>query len=64
MGARLPDADKTPEGRSAKDKFCAVVETAAMNEMELSEYCRKRGLSPEQVKEWRVACEQATESGA
>ena len=32
-----------------------------MNEMELSEYCRKRGLYPEQVKEWRKACEQATD---
>ena len=60
-GRLLPDADKTPDGWSAKDKFCAVVESAAMNEMELAEYCRKRGLYPEQVKEWRIACEQATD---
>lgn len=61
QGRLLPNANKTPEGWSAKDKFGAVVETAAMNEMGLSEYCRKRGIYPEQVKEWRVACEQATE---
>ncbi|CAK0775889.1 putative IS3 family mobile element-associated protein [Gammaproteobacteria bacterium] len=61
QGRLLPDADKTPEGWSAKDKFCAVVETAAMNEEELSEYCRKRGLYPEQMKGWRIACEQATD---
>ena len=61
QGRLLPDSDKTPDVWSAKDKFCAVVESAAMNEMELSEYCRKRGLYPEQVKEWRKACEQATD---
>jgi len=61
QGQLLPNANKTPEGWSAKDKFCAVVESASMNEMELSEYCRKRGLYPEQVKEWRLACEQATD---
>ena len=60
-GRLLPDGDKTPEGWSAKDKFAAVVETAAMNEAELAEYCRQRGLYPEQVKAWRKACEHATE---
>ena len=37
-----------------------VVETAALNEAELAEYCRNKGLYPEQVKTWRAACEQAT----
>lgn len=32
-----------------------------MNEAELAEYCRQRGLYPEQVKAWRAACEQATD---
>ena len=61
QGRLLPDGDTTPEGWSAKDKFGAVVETAAMNEAELAEYCRQRGLYPEQVKAWRAACEQATD---
>ncbi len=33
-----------------------VVETAALSETELSEYCRKKGLYPQQVKEWKHAC--------
>jgi len=60
-GKLLPDGDSTPEGWSAADKFSAVVETAAMNEMELSEYCRKRGLYPAQIRQWREACEQAND---
>jgi len=60
-GRLLPDGDTTPEGWSARDKFGAVVETVAMNEVELAEYCRRRGLYPEQVKAWRAACEQATD---
>jgi transposase-like protein len=60
-GRLLPDGDTTPEGWSAKDKFAAVLETAAMNEAQLAEYCRHRGLYPEQVKAWRAACEQATD---
>jgi hypothetical protein len=34
----MPDAD--PEGWTTRDKFAAVIETAAMNEAELSEYCK------------------------
>ena len=33
-----------------------VVETAVLSETELSEYCRKKGLYPQQVKEWKHAC--------
>lgn len=58
-GRLLPDADRTPEGWSSTDKFAAVVETAAMNEAQLAEYCRQRGLYPEQIHTWRRACEQA-----
>jgi transposase-like protein len=42
-------------------KFAVVVETAALNEAELGEYCRKRGLYPEQVHAWRRVCEQANQ---
>ena len=37
---------------------------SAMNEAELSAYCREKGLYPEQVAEWRAACEQANEDRA
>jgi hypothetical protein len=38
-----------------------VLETAAMNEADLAEYCRERGLFAEQIKAWRGACEQAND---
>jgi transposase-like protein len=60
-GRLLPDGDSTPSGWTAADKFAAVVETAALNEAELSAYCRQRGLYPEQIRAWRLACEQAND---
>ena len=60
-GQLLPDADAGPEGWSSRDKFAAVLETAALNEADLAEYCRKRGLYPSQIAAWRAACEQAND---
>jgi transposase-like protein len=60
-GQLLPDVDAGPIGWSSRDKFAAVLETAALNEADLSEYCRKRGLFPEQIAAWRSACEQAND---
>lgn len=58
-GRLLPDGAATPQNWSSRDKFNAVLETAALNETELAEYCRKRGLFAEQIRDWRQACEQA-----
>jgi transposase-like protein len=41
-GQLLPDAGAGPEGWSSRDKFSAVLETAALNEVDLAEYCRTR----------------------
>jgi len=60
-GRLMPDGDATPTGWSSADKFAAVMETAALNEAALSEYCRERGLYPAQVRQWREACEQAND---
>ena len=60
-GQLLPDADAGPEGWSSRDKFAAVLETAALNEADLAEYCRKRGLYPAQIAAWRIACERAND---
>ena len=60
-GQLLPDADAGPEGWSSRDKFAAVLETAALNEADLGEYCRTRGLYPAQIAAWRAACEQAND---
>jgi transposase-like protein len=59
QGRLLPNGDQGPEGWTSRDKFAAVVETASLSEVELGEYCRRRGLYPEQIRAWRLACEQA-----
>ena len=61
QGQLLSDADAGPEGWSSRDKFAAVLETAALNEVDLAEYCRKRGLFPTQIAAWRTACKQAND---
>ena len=47
---------------SSQDKFMAVLETANLTEIEFSEYCREKGIYPEQVKEWKEACINANDS--
>jgi len=44
-----------PENWSSEDKLAVVIETAAMNEVQLSEYCRIKGLYAEQVDQWKAA---------
>jgi len=44
---------------SSQDKFMVVIETASMNEVELSKYCRIKGIYPDLVKEWKAVCMQA-----
>ncbi|MCW8128665.1 transposase [Microbulbifer halophilus] len=48
--------ESRPDNWSSEEKFCIVLETAPMTEAELSEYCRKHGLYPEQIEAWKVAC--------
>jgi transposase len=59
QGMPLPNGALPAERWSTRDKFAIVVETAALSEIELSEYCRSRGLFIEQVEAWRNACMQA-----
>lgn len=47
---------KTAEDCSAESRLDAVVEMALMTKVELSEYCREKGIFPEQVKSWKQAC--------
>ena len=55
-GKAAPGIDAVPDDWSTQDKFLIVVETASMNEHDLAEYARKKGLYVEQIKEWRDAC--------
>lgn len=48
--------NNSPEDWSGEAKFAVVIETAPLNASELSEYCRAKGLYPEQVARWRQAC--------
>lgn len=50
---------KSADKWSTQDKFQIVLETAVLNEIELAEYCRRKGLYSQQVKEWKDACVQA-----
>ncbi|WFB59566.1 IS3 family transposase [Paenibacillus sp. BR1-192] len=58
-GMVMPTGAQVSERWSTRDKFAIVVETAALSEIELSEYCRAKGLYVEQVNAWRDACMQA-----
>lgn len=48
---------------SSSEKFRIVLETATLSEEETAAYCRAKGMLPEQVQQWRQACEQANENG-
>ena len=58
-GFVAPAGKKQSEQWSTRDKFLIVVETATLSEIEVAEYCRKKGLYPEQVKSWQDNCMQA-----
>ena len=60
-GKFLPAHDDGPEQWSTTDKFNAVLQTATMSEGEVAEFCRKRGLYPEQIQRWKVACQSAND---
>jgi len=49
---------------SGEEKFAAVLQSASLNEVELGEYCRRKGLYPEQISAWRNSCVQANASQA
>ena len=55
-GAPVPGPSKTSDDWSTQAKFAVVVETATLNEAELSQYCREKGLYPEQVAAWKQHC--------
>lgn len=58
-GFAAPAGEQQSERWSTRDKFLIVVETSTLSEIELSEYCRKKGLYVEQVKAWQDNCMQA-----
>ena len=58
-GLVVPGNNKASDQWSSADKFNAVMETAPLSEVELSQYCRIKGIYPEQIQQWRLACQNA-----
>ena len=54
-GVAVPANNKKSEDWTAKDKLAVVIETASLNEIQLSEYCRTKGLYKEQIDQWKTA---------
>lgn len=55
-GHLVPGNGKNAEQWSSANKFSVVLETASLNQAELAEYCRNKGLYAEQIVAWRSAC--------
>jgi transposase-like protein len=49
---------------SSEEKFAVVLQSASLNEVELGEYCRRKGLYPQQIKTWTHTCMQANRPAA
>jgi transposase-like protein len=55
QGIAVPANQNNPDQWAAEDKLAVVIETASLNEAQFSEYCRTKGLYPEQVSEWKTS---------
>jgi len=44
---------------SSEEKLTIVIETASLNETETSEYCRSKGLYPDQINGWKSVIKQS-----
>ena len=53
-GVAVPGDKSKPENWTTGDKLAVVIETASFNEVELSEYCRSKGLYREQISRWKI----------
>jgi len=57
QGFVVPAKSSRPDDWDSKAKLAAIIQTAAMNEAQRSEYCREHGLYPEQLDAWKAAFE-------
>lgn len=54
-GTKLSDAKQPAENWSAESNMAIIMETAALSELEMGEYRRRKGIYPEQITDWRNA---------
>ena len=61
---RIPATSVSCPARNyeSEEKLMAVIETASLSEMELGEYCRRKGYYPEQIAGWRASIVQGLSS--
>lgn len=52
MGNQMRNTTKNKSKLSAQQQLTIIIETATLNESELSEYCRSHGLYPAEIQEW------------
>ncbi len=52
-GIAVPSNKSKSINWSAQNKLAVVIETASMNAVELNEYCRHKGLYPDQITQWK-----------
>jgi transposase-like protein len=55
-GVPVPGSSRLSKSWSGEAKFAVVLATATLSAAELSQYCREKGLYPEQVKSWKQDC--------
>jgi transposase-like protein len=54
-GTPLSEAKQPADNWSAESKLAVIIEASALSELELGEYCRRKGIFPEQITDWRNA---------
>lgn len=62
LGMPVPGKKTTTDNWSSDAKLAVVIETGALSAAELSQYCREKGLYPEQVQRWKQDCLQGFQS--
>ena len=55
QGVPVPGDGKNPDHWKPENQLAVIIETAALNEAEMAEYCRKKGLFSEQIQQWKTA---------
>ena len=54
-GVPVPGDGKNPDQWTPENKLAVIIESAVFNQIEMSEYCRKKGLFSEQIEQWKEA---------
>ena len=63
-GIAVPSDQNKRDTWSAEDKLAVVIETAVLNEVQLSGYCRNKWLYPEPVSKWKESALAAYQQSA